>query len=196
MVPVSALQGLSKKWRQENGDYPESKQDCADELDALLATAQTPALICACGTTMVCPDIGCDLHKGPQPEAVAPSALPKRGNQELTEALRIRALALCGEKWERTATADMMKEAADAIEVLETRLNSIDEVDIVLDRAEHAEAEIAALRMQLREAQEALRRIDLGGIGQERMREIAHDVLYPKSALRAPERAPDPQGGQ
>lgn len=42
--------------------------------------------------------------------------LPKRDGRELTEALRIRALALTGEKWERTATADMMKEAAQWIE--------------------------------------------------------------------------------
>ena len=27
---------LVAEWRSENGDYPESKQDCADELSAIL----------------------------------------------------------------------------------------------------------------------------------------------------------------
>lgn len=42
--------------------------------------------------------------------------LPKRNAMELAEALRIRALALTGETWERGATAVMMKEAADLLE--------------------------------------------------------------------------------
>ena len=41
---------------------------------------------------------------------------PKRDATELIEALRIRAMYLTGEKWERTATAAMMKEAADMLE--------------------------------------------------------------------------------
>ncbi len=45
-----------------------------------------------------------------------PPQLPKRDIPALIEALRIRALALCGEKWERDATRDMMKEAADRLE--------------------------------------------------------------------------------
>lgn len=48
--------------------------------------------------------------------------LPKRNARELTESLRIRALALTGETWERNATRDMMKEAAQMIEDLETTL--------------------------------------------------------------------------
>lgn len=32
--------GLVAKWRSENGDYPESKRDCADELAAALAQPQ------------------------------------------------------------------------------------------------------------------------------------------------------------
>lgn len=42
--------------------------------------------------------------------------LPKRDIPALIEALRIRALALTGEKWERNSTRDMMKEAADRLE--------------------------------------------------------------------------------
>ena len=30
------VEGLPAKWRGENGDYPESKRDCADELTATL----------------------------------------------------------------------------------------------------------------------------------------------------------------
>jgi hypothetical protein len=32
-----AVAGLVEKWRAENGDYPEAKRDCADELAAALA---------------------------------------------------------------------------------------------------------------------------------------------------------------
>lgn len=46
--------------------------------------------------------------------------LPKRDARELIEALRIRALALTGEAWERTATRDMMNEAAQMLEDLTT----------------------------------------------------------------------------
>lgn len=51
------------------------------------------------------------------PVAGAPD-LPKRDARSMSEALRIRAMCLTGEKWERNATADMMKEAADLIERL------------------------------------------------------------------------------
>ncbi len=46
------------------------------------------------------------------------SELPKRDAKALIESLRIRALALTGEAWERTATRDMMKEAAQMLEDL------------------------------------------------------------------------------
>jgi hypothetical protein len=53
-------------------------------------------------------------------QAAAPPAptveLPKRDAKALIESLRIRALALTGEAWERTATRDMMKEAAQMLE--------------------------------------------------------------------------------
>ena len=42
----------------------------------------------------------------------------KRDIPALIEALRIRALALTGEKWERGATQAMMKEAAQCLEDL------------------------------------------------------------------------------
>ena len=35
-----------------------------------LAPAVEPKHICSCGTTMVCPDMGCDKHKLPEPSAV------------------------------------------------------------------------------------------------------------------------------
>jgi hypothetical protein len=44
--------------------------------------------------------------------------LPQRDIPTLIEALRIRALALTGEAWERTATRDMMNEAAQQLENL------------------------------------------------------------------------------
>jgi hypothetical protein len=34
---LDAVAGLVEKWRAENGDYPEAKRDCADELAAALA---------------------------------------------------------------------------------------------------------------------------------------------------------------
>jgi hypothetical protein len=33
---IGKAKKLPEKWRLENGDYPESKQDCADELQAAL----------------------------------------------------------------------------------------------------------------------------------------------------------------
>jgi hypothetical protein len=42
--------------------------------------------------------------------------LPRRNIPELIKALRIRALALTGAEWERDATRDMMKEAAQMLE--------------------------------------------------------------------------------
>ena len=47
--------------------------------------------------------------------------LPKRDAKALIEALRIRALALTGEAWERTATRNMMNEAAQMLEDLAVR---------------------------------------------------------------------------
>jgi hypothetical protein len=50
------------------------------------------------------------------PQAVERVALPVRDIPTLIEALRIRALALTGAAWERTATRDMMTEAAQRLE--------------------------------------------------------------------------------
>lgn len=47
--------------------------------------------------------------------------LPIRDTSALIEALRIRALALTGETWEREATRDMMKEAAQSLEDQQAR---------------------------------------------------------------------------
>lgn len=33
---MAELRGLALAWRHEDGYYPESKQDCADDLDAAL----------------------------------------------------------------------------------------------------------------------------------------------------------------
>lgn len=52
------------------------------------------------------------------PHGQPPPDLPKRDAPALIEALRIRAMCLTGAQWERTATAAMMKEAADEIERL------------------------------------------------------------------------------
>jgi hypothetical protein len=43
---------------------------------------------------------------------------PKRGVSALVEALRIRALTLTGQSWERAGTIAMMKDAADMLEQL------------------------------------------------------------------------------
>lgn len=48
--------------------------------------------------------------------------LPKRTVQELVRDLRIRARALTGEGWERTATRAMMEEAAQGVGVLEFKI--------------------------------------------------------------------------
>jgi hypothetical protein len=40
---MADLRELIKKWRSENGDYPESKKDCADELERALAAQPAPA---------------------------------------------------------------------------------------------------------------------------------------------------------
>ena len=48
----------------------------AERADAIAHGAE-PKHICSCGTTMVCPDIGCDLHKLPEPSAVEPEPGPK-----------------------------------------------------------------------------------------------------------------------
>lgn len=40
VVTVARLQCLAESWRAQNGDYPESKRDCADELFALLKPEQ------------------------------------------------------------------------------------------------------------------------------------------------------------
>lgn len=45
-----------------------------------------------------------------------PMTLPKRDIPALIEALRVRAMALTGAQWERAATADMMREAAECLE--------------------------------------------------------------------------------
>lgn len=45
--------------------------------------------------------------------------LPKRDIPALVEALRVRAMALTGAQWERAATADMMREAAECLEAQE-----------------------------------------------------------------------------
>jgi hypothetical protein len=42
-TPNNTVAGLPEKWRGENGDYPESKQDCAAELEAALASPATSA---------------------------------------------------------------------------------------------------------------------------------------------------------
>lgn len=47
--------------------------------------------------------------------------LPRRTTTALIEALRIRALALTGERWERTATRDIIKKAAQRLEEFTTR---------------------------------------------------------------------------
>jgi hypothetical protein len=71
------------------------------------------------------------------------NTLPKRDVPALIEALRIRALALTGEKWERTATRDMMKEAADQLERAEASLAAIQaQRDTQRERA-HAERDCA-----------------------------------------------------
>ena len=35
-VPVASLRLLAQTWRMQNGDYPESKDDCADDLITLI----------------------------------------------------------------------------------------------------------------------------------------------------------------
>lgn len=65
------LTRLADKWRSENGDYPESKRDCADELEAAVAQQQGKAggaaecahtEILTVGTQSVCEQCG----RGPQ----------------------------------------------------------------------------------------------------------------------------------
>ncbi len=63
-------------------------------------------------------------EKTPAPPREAQQALPKRDVKALVEALRIRALALTGQEWERTATRDMMKEAAQMLEDMEAALHA------------------------------------------------------------------------
>ena len=62
--------------------------------------------------SLKCPLLPEELAKKPEPWP----SLPKRDVPALIEALRIRALALTGERWERNATRDMMKEAAQVLE--------------------------------------------------------------------------------
>jgi hypothetical protein len=45
----ATVASLPEKWREENGDYPESKQDCANELKAALATPEQPEGKWICG---------------------------------------------------------------------------------------------------------------------------------------------------
>jgi hypothetical protein len=55
----------------ENGDAEVMEMDAA--LIALIAAVRaesSPDHICSCGTTMVCPDLGCGRHKSPAPGAV------------------------------------------------------------------------------------------------------------------------------
>jgi hypothetical protein len=61
-----------------------------------------------------CPLLPDELYKTIRPWP----SLPKRDVPTLIESLRIRALALTGERWERDATRDMMREAADRLEEL------------------------------------------------------------------------------
>lgn len=67
---------------------------------------------------------GCPVH-GDSCRAVeqATPRLPKRDTPALIEALRIRALALTGQEWERNATRDMMNEAAQQLEELQAALD-------------------------------------------------------------------------
>lgn len=37
---VQRCEALAEEWRTQNGDYPESKRDCADELAAVTASAK------------------------------------------------------------------------------------------------------------------------------------------------------------
>jgi len=73
------LRELVAKWRSEMSDdsgawetgQAAALEGCADELEAILLRDEAAAalsgasspVLCACGTTMVCPDIGCDRHK-------------------------------------------------------------------------------------------------------------------------------------
>lgn len=78
------------------------KADVHAAIDALIAAALIPAAgspICLCGTTMVCPDIGCDRHKGPDVDLLA--ALDARIRAKCTPALNtgtaLDAMILVGE---------------------------------------------------------------------------------------------------
>ena len=53
------------------------------------------------------------------------ATLPKHDIPALIEALRIRVLALTGEKWERDATRNMMKEAADRLEEMAAEVKGV-----------------------------------------------------------------------
>ena len=83
-----------------------------------------------------CPFLPGELHKTIRPWP----SLPNRDVPALIELLRIRALALTGERWERDATRGMMNEAADRLE----ELNSASRDDVA-DLA----AELMACRREL-----------------------------------------------
>ncbi len=67
------------------------------------------------------------MTKQPIEDARTPesAALPQRDIPALIEALRIRAMALTGEAWERSATRDMMKEAAQRLEDCQTEIRRL-----------------------------------------------------------------------
>jgi hypothetical protein len=97
----AALRDLVEKWRataRTHGRYVthRGKNDavaiahqsksgrlsrCADELEAILlreaAASLSPPVSCSCGTTMVCPDIGCDRNK--VDASLSPQPAPEQG---------------------------------------------------------------------------------------------------------------------
>lgn len=97
---VEHARGLITAWRGVDVD---AVALCADQLERVLLLAVS--------------------SEAPQEELNKP---PKRDIPALIEALRIRALALTGAEWERTATRDMMKEAADRLEESQARLSALE----------------------------------------------------------------------
>ena len=59
--------------------------------------------------------MACAYSSPVQPDPLTDAGLRRRTASELARDLRVRADALCGERWEQPATAAMMREAADLL---------------------------------------------------------------------------------